>query len=252
MDRGIYAASSGGLLSSRKLEVVGHNLANVNTVGFKAERLTSRQQEFSDTLAGILPQTPERASLDQEVTPGVVSVSTVTDFTQGPVSFTGNPLNVALTNVNQFFAVQTPEGEAYTKAGNFTTNEQGELVTPDGKTVLGEGGPITINGAQAAISGNGSVLVDGNIVGKLKIVEFDDLKQLKRNEGTRFTTTGGAAPRAADSPQLITSSVEMANTGVINNMVDMITANKSFESYAKLEQTINELNEQSLRTPRSA
>lgn len=251
MDRGIYAASSGGVRAARKLDVVGHNLANVNTVGFKAERLVSRQQEFADTLAGVTAGVAKRAASDQEVTPGVVDISTMTDFTVGPINQTGNPLNVAIAKDKQFFSIQTKEGEAYTKAGNFTLDSQGNLVTQDGLPVVGEGGPITISGSAVNISENGSVFVDGERAGKLKIVEFQDLTQLKRAEGTRFFTQGGAQPQTVDNPDLMTSAVEMSNTGVVESMVDMIAASKSFEAYSKVAQTINELNEISTRTPRS-
>ena len=139
MDRGIYAAASGGLSSLRLLEVISNNMANSSTVGFKAERLVGRQQSFSDTLAGTLAEQPARALGDQERTPGVTDVSTLTDFTPGPISNTGNPLNVALVKDNQFFVVQTPEGEEYTRAGNFTLDSGGTLVTPDGFPVLGDG-----------------------------------------------------------------------------------------------------------------
>ena len=171
MDRGVYAAASGGLLQARRLQLVANNLANVSTVGFKAERLVSRQQEFADTLASSIAQNAPHAKGDQQRTPGVVDIDSVTDFSPGPVTTTGNPLNVALNNKNQFFVVNTPDGERYTRAGNFTLNAQGTLVTPDGQPVLGEGGPITIQGgSNATISGNGTVSLNGASVGRLRVV----------------------------------------------------------------------------------
>ena len=250
MDRGLYTATSGGLLASRRIDLVGHNLANVNTVGYKAQRLVARQQEFSDTLAATLPEQAERAKADHDRTPGVVHTSTVTDFTPGPMNFTGDPLHVALGDKSQFFAVQTPEGEAYTRAGNFTLNSEGTLVTPDGLPVLGEGGQITLSGSQTQIAGNGSVFVDGTQVGKLKVVQIDDLKSLQRTEGTRFKLPGGQAI-TIENAQIATGTLEMANVQIVDAMVDMINAQKTFESYAKTAQTISELNDLSLRTSRS-
>lgn len=251
MDRGIYTASSGGLAAARRLDLVGHNLANVNTVGFKAERLLTRQQEFSDTLAGVLPKgVPARAEADQNISPGVVNAETVTDFSPGPVSFTGNGLNVALEKPNHFFVVRTPQGDAYTRAGNFVLDSEGNVTSPDGMPVQGEGGPIVVNGGNPSITSNGTVLVNGQPAGRLRVVEFDDLKGLKRAEGVRFLSSGGAQPRAVDA-QVVPASLEMANISVVEAMVDMINAQKSFESYAKTVQTINELNEGALRTSRS-
>lgn len=240
------------MLSSRRIDLVGHNLANVNTVGYKAERLVSRQQEFADTLAANLPEIDERASKDHERTPGVVHTATVTDFSPGPISYTGDPLHVAVQEKNEFFVVQTPEGEAYTKAGNFTMNSEGFLTTPDGKPVLGEGGPIALTGSKVSIAGNGNVFVDGNRVGKIRVATIPDLKQLTRSEGTRFKLAAGAPPPATvDSVKLVTGSVEMANVQIVDAMVDMIQAQKTFESYAKTVQTISELNDQALRNARS-
>ncbi|MFN8388902.1 MAG: flagellar hook-basal body protein [Bdellovibrionota bacterium] len=251
MDRGLYVATSGGLYSSRRVDVVANNIANVNTVGYKAERLVGRQQEFSDTLASVLPETA-RAKDDHARTPGVVHMSTVTDFTQGAIDYTGNPLNAALQNQNEFFVVQTPQGEAYTKAGNFTLNSEGFIVTPDGKPVMGEGGPIAVNGGLPKIEGNGAVFVGKEQVGKLRIAQFQDLKTLKRTDGTRFTLgPGGQPPSTAESPTLIPGAVETANIQVVEAIVDLINAQKSFEAYGKSVQTIGELNDLSLRTART-
>jgi len=94
MDRGLYTAASNGLVSARRLEIVSNNLANINTVGFKAQKLVTRQQEFSDTLASKIEGVSERAALDHQQAPGAINVGTFTDFDPGPVSQTGNPLNV--------------------------------------------------------------------------------------------------------------------------------------------------------------
>ena len=249
MDRGIYAASSGGLHRARRVDVVGHNLANVSTVGYKAERLVGRQQEFKDTLAGALSNMPERAVGDHARTPGVVHISTMTDFSPGPVSYTGNPLHVALNDKNQFFVIDTPEGEAYTRAGNFSLNGEGQIVTADGKSVLGEGGPITVDGSQVGITSNGQVVVNGKIAGKLRVAQFEDLTGLERKEGVLFVAKG-AQPQSV-AANVIPASVELANISVVDAMVEMISAQKSFESYAKSVQTIGDLNETSLRTVRS-
>lgn len=249
MDRGIYSAATGGVLGEKTLQVVAHNLANVSTVGFKAERLVSKQQEFQDTLAGVLSSTPQRAKGDHDRVPGVVNLATKTDFTAGPISHTGNPLNAALAEENQFFVVSTPQGEMYTRAGNFTTDVNGNLITMDGMEVQGEGGPITVSEGSARITSNGTVMVNDRVIGKLRVAQIDDLTQLKRQEGVRFSLEGGAANQA-QNVQVVPESVEMPNVSVIQAMVDMVAAQRSFEAYTKSVRTIDELNERALRNTR--
>ena len=249
MDRGIYTALTGGVQSARRLDVTANNLANVNTVGFKAQRLQHRQQEFEDTLASKM--NAPRAAQDHERTPGVVTIASATDFTPGPVSTTGNPLNVALGKPNQFFTVETPEGEMLTRAGNFTLDAEGNLVSQDGHPVLGDGGPLTLPQGSARIAQNGDVIVEGETIGKVRVVELtpEQLQTLERKDGTRFTITG-AAPTPAENAELVTESVEMANVSVVEAMIEMINAQKAFETYTKTARTIDELNERSIRNAR--
>lgn len=249
MERGIYTAASGGLLESRRLEIIANNLANVNTVGFKASRLVARQEEFSDTLASTLNNAPTRAGFDQNSSPGVRDIQVMTDFSAGPVEHTGNPLNVALVELNQFFSVQTPEGERLTRAGNFTINAEGMISTQDGMPVMGDGGPIPILSQNARINKSGAVVVDNQIVGRIKVVRVDALDQLQKEAGVRFKMPQGAEG-VPITPNLIPESVELPNVSVVESMVDMIATQRAFEGYTKSVQTINELNETNLRTVR--
>ncbi len=251
MDRGMYVASSGGLVSARRLEVVSNNLANVSTVGFKAERIIARQQEFSDTLASQLSNTTERAAKDHERTPGVVDIATYTDFTPGPIATTGNPLDVALNKQNQFFVVGTPDGPAYTRAGNFTMNAERQIVTQDGLPVQGDGGPLELPPGKISISGDGTVVVGGQTIGRLQVVEIDELDKLKRTEGVRFQLPGGGQATAAEKPEVVSEAVEMPNVSVVDAMVEMITAQKGFEAYTKTIRTIDELNDRAIRNARA-
>lgn len=248
MEKGIYAASSGGLLESLRLQMIAHNLANSETVGFKAERLVSRQQEFKDTLVGQLESSSDFAKADQARTPGVVSVASMTDFSPGPVQFTGNALNVALANENTFFVVQTPQGEQLTRAGNFTLNQNGQLVTSDGLPVMGEGGPITVGEGMPLITSAGVVESGGEARGRLRVVEVKDPQKLKREGGVRFSGATDTTNVAAD---LIPGSVEMANSAVVESMVGLIATQRSFEAYTKVAKTIDEINDTAVRTART-
>ncbi len=249
MDRGLYVASSGGLVETRRLDVVANNVANASTVGYKAQRIVSRQQEFSDTLASIV-NAPNRAAKDQEQLPGVTDIRTVTDFSPGPISHTGNPLNVALTEPDTFFVVDTPDGEQLTRAGNFTLDEQGNIVTPDGHSVLGEGGALTVGAGMPKITSNGTVLADGENVGRLRTVQVENPSELERRGGARFVPQGGAEPTVVEA-SVVPESVEMPNFNIVETMVEMISTQRSFEAYSKTVKTIDDINSVALRTAKS-
>lgn len=250
MDRGMYTSASGGLLGLRRLQILSNNLANVSTVGFKAQRLVAREQSFEETLASTLPNVPASAKGDFQRVPAAIHLNTVTDFSPGPIQTTGNPLDVALRKPNQFFVVNTPEGEVYTRAGNFTLNAEGNLVTQDGFAVLGDGGALTVEGGKASIVADGSLVVGGEAVGRLRVVEIEDLTKLTHLEGVRFKLEGGGQPQTVEA-DVVPNSVEMPNVSVVEAMVDMISANKGFEAYTKTLRTIDELNDVAIRNART-
>ena len=251
MDKGLYAASSAGLLATKRLDVVANNIANVNTIGFKGERLAARQQEFGDTLASrVAGNNPVAAQRNFERTPGVIATGTTTDFSMGNIQYTGNPLDVALAQSNQFFTMNTAQGLVFTRAGNFSVNTEGTLVASDGTPVNGDGGPINVPAGPVNISPNGTILSGTRVIARLQVVQVNDLNNLERVGGSRFKLKTGDTT-AVDNPRLAAQSVEMPNIQVIEGMVDMIAASKAFEAYTKTAKTIDELNERAIRTARS-
>src|SRR3974390_424335 len=118
------------------LDNITNNIANISTPGFKAEKhflsvLQSAQQQ-------ALPYTP----------------ATKIDFSDGSLQHTGNPLDMAIQG-DGFFTVQTSEGEAYTRKGNFTINSAKELMTPEGNYVMSEGGRIVLSGTKIEVDPHG-------------------------------------------------------------------------------------------------
>ena len=250
MDRGIYAATSGGLQVTRKLDIVANNIANVSTVGFKGQRLISREQTFAETLASSLKGIPERAKEDFKQVPGVVDLGVTTDFSPGPIQVTGNALDAALTKENQFFVVQTPQGEALTRAGNFTVDVEGNLVTADGYKVLGDGGGLQLPAGTPHLSQKGTITVNDETVGKLRIVEVSDLTQLERTDGVRFRVTGNATLQNVEA-DIEPQSLEMSNINIMDGMVQMITTQRGFEAYTKTIRAVDELNDRAIRLARN-
>ena len=242
VDRGSYVAASGGMAQLEKLDIVTGNLANVNTVGFKQEVIATEEQSFDDTLASLFAAEDPYARADQNRTPAVGSVETFTDFSQGPIRQTRKPLDVALRNEYDFFVVNSAGGAEYTRAGNFTLNAQGQLVTMDGEPVASDGGVIIANGANVGIQADGSVIVEGQTVGRLQVVRFQDTPQLERVGNTRFKLVNGAPAPQAVPAEVVPESLEMPNVNVVSAMVALIAANRGFELYSKSQQSIDSMN----------
>ena len=133
---------------SRQQDAIANNLANAETAGYK------RQSIFMRML--------QSAQLDKRQ-PWLVPLQEgkYTDFTQGQLDPTGDPLHMAVDGPG-FFVVETPEGERFTRAGNFTRNEEGQLVTSDGYPVLGDSGAMVLTGGDVVIGERGEVS-DGGV-----------------------------------------------------------------------------------------
>jgi len=123
---GIYVATAGAVAQSQALDATANNIANASTAGFHGDRVTFKEQ------LGVA-----RSADVAMVSPGTTRV----DAQAGALTQTDNPLDLALDG-DGYFTVQTPNGQRYTRAGNFQVDEQRNLVTTDGYQVLGEGGPI--------------------------------------------------------------------------------------------------------------
>lgn len=166
-----------------------------------------------------------------------------TNFAQGQLQNTGNPLDLALEGKG-FMCIETPEGERYTRNGEFTRNSEGYLVTKEGNMVLGEKGTIQINGQNSSINEKGEVLVDGALVDKLKLVDFKDY-ELLRKEGDGLIKVADEID--VQENQIETKSIlrqgyiEGSNVNSVREMVDMITMLRSFEANQKLMKAHDEM-----------
>lgn len=252
MDKGIYTATSGGLVESRRLQNAANNIANANTVGFKSQRMVNRQQEFEDALASEVYTTGGDAEKLFELTPGVVTEGSQTDFSAGPVSYTDNPLDVAVIEKDVFFVVGAPRGEEFTRAGSFLLDSQRRLVTPEGYPVQGTSGDITLPQGQVQITEDGAVMVDNQEVSRLRTVKIEDTSQLEHRGGTRFAFLENVGGNGQDvEARVIPRSVEMTNLSVVEGMVELVSVQRSFEAYQKMVRTIDELNERAMRLTRA-
>ncbi|MFQ5572227.1 MAG: flagellar basal-body rod protein FlgF [Rhodothermales bacterium] len=213
----------------RQQERVANNLANVNTVGYKRDRT------FTEAL---------NEHLDEEGAPrSERRTDQWADHVQGALESTGNPLDVALDGEG-FFVFSNEETEAvrYTRAGRLTLDNEGTLRDLSGWAIEGEGGPIQIppTGGPIEISRNGEVSVDGQTVGSLKVVTFEDPLQLRRLDGAAFDA-GALEPEPVENPVVLQKYYEASNVDPIREMTDMITFYRQFESHQKMMHTTDQI-----------
>jgi flagellar basal-body rod protein FlgF len=227
MDRMIYLSMAGAKMNMQRQDVLSNNLANVTTTGFRAELQAIR----------AVPVRGDGASTRVYALETTVGY----DDTAGPVAFTGRDLDVAMTG-KSWMAVQGLDGtEAYTRFGALAVNQEGNLVTQGGLTVLGDGGPISVPAETApSIAPDGTVSAkarNGRVtqIGKIKMVTPED--KLVRGEDGLFRATDGAELPLDATARLQDGALEGSNVNPIETMVSMIAAARQFETQMKMMQT---------------
>jgi len=219
MIRGIERVARDMTVRVLKQEKVTGNLANVSTSGFKAERVFLSILKSDPGGPRPLKQAEREAR-------------SYTDFSQGPIDYTQRRLDVAIDGEG-FFVVETPEGERLTRCGNFTVNEQGLLAMQSGDLVLGSEGPVPILGENVNITSDGTILVDNQEVGRLKVVTLSDCQTLVR-EGNKFAqTTEAYSDVDLGKTRLIQGALERSNVSPVDEMVNMIAISRTFEAEQK-------------------
>jgi flagellar basal body rod protein FlgG len=129
-----------------------------------------------------------------------------------------------------FFEIQTEQGLRYTRAGNFIVNREGQLSTPSGQAVMGDGGPIVIGDGDARIEPSGQISdPSGNIYGRLKVVEFADVHGLAREGQSLFRPAEGVAGTPAVSPTVIPESIEGSNVQSTRELATLVMLQRAFE-----------------------
>jgi flagellar basal-body rod protein FlgF len=227
MNSGMYAAVSGSLAAMQRLDVISNNLANINTPGYKKDKMS-----FEGLLAGNInpPAVPQGTTAD----PILQKDNIYIDYASGPISQSGNPLDLALDG-DGFFAVTTPEGTAYTRQGNFRTSVEGTLVTVDGYPVQGTGGaPISIQGSRIEIDARGVITVDGTETGAIPVVDFEKPYTMTKLGNALFVPADPQAPPQVGAAQIRQGHIEGSNVDSISEMVQMIETNRYFEACSKV------------------
>lgn len=262
MSKGIYTAVSGAIAQSQKLDTIANNLANVNTPGFKrdqqvfSEYLTAVEKEpATNTVPRISASIESFYDMQGNDKSYVDTAGTYTDFTQGSLKVTGNKLDVALEG-DGLFEVATSEGIRYTRAGSFSIDSEGRLVTKQGFPVLKDGGvgapaagrEIRVGGGDASGSisiGSGGEIFEGqNNLGKLSVMKFgnkDSLRKVGHNMYSLKENMDAQMTAAADT-KVNQGMIEGSNVNIVREMTEMIQATRVFESTQKAIQAYDSMN----------
>ena len=240
MIQGIYSATAGMNNQQIMLDVITNNLANVSTSGYKRDEVS-----FSGMLNSLpTPEAYINSPIDK-VNLETVSASFATDFSQAGARRTDNPLDLALDG-DGFFVIQYANGVRYTRSGNFSLDNSGQLVTADGYPVLGINGAVQLTNARSErmeIDSAGQIIVDGLPVAQLRLADFQDTSILTKAGYNTFVSNnaGAETPASVDVKQ---GYLELSNVDPVYEMARMMEAMRVYESYQKTIQSLNDTMEQ--------
>jgi flagellar basal-body rod protein FlgG len=251
MNLSLYSAATGMEAQQLNLNTIANNLANVNTAGFKRSRI-----EFQD----LLYQKPRNAGADAgggnvvptgiEVGNGSRVASTSKSFTQGQLSQTGEKLDIAIQG-DGFFEVQKPDGTlAYTRDGSLKVSPTGTITTSDGMPVLGGFQPVPTGTTDITVSDTGEVTyqgASGTQTFRLTMTRFANPSGLKSLGGNLYQETPASGTPETGSPgengfgTMLQGYVESSNVNIVEEMVNLITAQRAYEINSKSIQTSDEM-----------
>jgi flagellar basal-body rod protein FlgF len=245
MDNTLYVGVSRQMILQREMDVAANNIANTDTTGFKVESLmTSPDPELPPGVIG--PQRPIQYAIDHGM---------ARDFTQGKLTQTGAPLDLAIDG-QAFFTISTANGDRYTRDGRFTVNAQGQLTTQSGDPVQSAtGGPIALNpqgsAPQIARDGTVSQSLPGQpqeiIVGKIAVVRFDSLSALSKDGNGLYANTSSSTPQIAPDAYVHQGMLEASNVQPIMQITDLIRITRAYDSISNLISTTSDLSNQSVQ-----
>jgi flagellar basal-body rod protein FlgG len=251
MNLSMYSAATGMEAQQMNLNTIANNLANVNTPGFKRSKI-----EFQD----LLYQNPRVSGADSgggnlvptgvEVGNGARIAATSKVFTQGQLTNTGEKLDVAIQG-DGFFEIQRPDGtKAYTRDGSFKLNSQGQVVTADGLPVLSGFQPIPTGATSVSISQDGQVTVQtasGSQNFSLQLARFANPSGLQSMGGNLYQETAASGTPELGKPgeqgfgQIMQGYIENSNVNIVEEMVNLIIAQRAYEINSKSIQTSDEM-----------
>lgn len=245
MVKGLYTAYTGMVNEQNRMDIMTNNLANASTVGYKKEGSTS--QSFDDVLTVKIKDQSVGMRNAQKIgikNPGVKIGENYTDYSQGSFRITDNTYDLALSG-DGFFAIEftNKAGETdtkYTRAGQFTLNKDGYLVTEEGDYVLDtQNRRIRLNTlVDSQITEDGTIYQNNQAVARIQVTDFADYDYLEKYGETYYQPIQGAQTIAANA-EVKSGYLEMANVQIVSEMVNLISITRAYESNQKVIQTID-------------
>ena len=243
MSKGIYAGVSGMMTQQTIVDCAANNLANVDTAGFRGRKAISKS--FPEVLMERVDPKGPRGNIPPwpwgDKALGSASINEVISETYmmtgaGNLQVTDAPLDLAIEDPASFFVLQDGEGKrSYTRAGHFILNSEGQVSTPDGYLLVGDGGPMDAGDSSSVhFSDDGQLYVDGVVSGQIQLVQFENpgyLQNMGKNLLTENDDSG--APLAVDEPAIMTGSLERSNVNVVEEMARLIEAQRAYEAASK-------------------
>jgi flagellar basal-body rod protein FlgF len=232
MDNTIFVGLSRQIVLQRALDVAANNLANVDTTGFKLEELmASADPALPAWNLGI--QTPVTFAMSNGV---------ARDFNEGPLVPTGAPLDLAIEGKG-FFQISTANGPRYTRDGRFKLDPSGRIVSQTGDPVQGGGGDIVIDPlkGQVTISPTGVISQQGQIVGQLQVVSFDDLAALSKEGTNLYVNDSNLTPHPAASTLVRQGMLEGSNVQPIVQITRLIEIQRAYDAVTNMINATSQL-----------
>jgi flagellar basal-body rod protein FlgG len=256
MIRALYTAASGMNAQQANIDNVAHNLANVNTTGFKKSRVEFEDLVYQQIKApGTATSQEGEAPIGLDQGLGARAVATARNFSAGNLRTTNSPLDLAIEGEG-FFRVSLPGGETgYTRAGAFHLNGQGQVVTAEG-LLLEPQLTIPPSATTVSVSKDGivSVTVAGQSapqqVGTLELANFQNPAGLQARGGNVFVATiasgeaSSAVPGAEGLGTIAQGFLEDSNVSVVEEMVNMILGQRAYEANARVIRAADEMLQQ--------
>ena len=242
MESPTYIALSRQLVLSRQMDIVANNMANAATPAFKGEEMLFVEYLVQADINGE----PTFAGPDGAVA-YVQDLAVVRDTSEGPMTPTGGPLDLAIHGEGHF-VVDTPQGPRYTRLGRFQLDAEGKLVTSEGHAVRGAGGAIFIpaEDGEVVVASDGTVSTEGGPIDRLSVVRFADEQELRKVSGGLYKSDATPLPNL--EPEIAQGMVEESNVRPVVELTLLMSVMRNFQAAQRMIETQDELQRRVINT----